>query len=387
MNILRLKQQARGWHFQCSDAPDMTAMNTTAAAQAKLSQEQLDWAKAVYQDTSPDRAAAASRANAVSDAQLASMNTQTALSQDYADYNRNTFRPLEQGIVADAAGYDTPQRREEEAAKATAGVEMSLANQRNATSRSLERSGVAPGSGKQLALAGAMDLGSAKLMAGAANQARTQVETIGAARKMDAANLGRGLASSQATSAGLALTAGNNSAANSAATGNIAAQGNSIMTSGYSGAQQGLAGASNTYGNIANLEQKAGDNSAIWGAVGSVAGAYMGKPSDKNIKNDRKKISGKMSLAQVKNLPSNESWRYNKGSVADDGGKLHQGHMAQDVNRVMGNNAAPGGKVINLEHLASIGLASIKEVAKGQEKIDRRLMRLENARPKASAKR
>jgi hypothetical protein len=82
-----------------------------AMKMSELSAEQLAWAKQVYAETAPDRAAATQRANAVSDAQLESMDTQTALAKDYADYNKSTFRPLEQGIVADAAGYDTPERR------------------------------------------------------------------------------------------------------------------------------------------------------------------------------------------------------------------------------------------------------------------------------------
>lgn len=256
-----------------SDAPDNSGMNAAAVQQAALSREQLDWAKQIYAETAPDRAAATERANVVSDAQLTSMNTQTALAQDYADYNKSTFRPLEQGIVADAAGYDTEERRNDAATKSMAGVEMSLANARGASNRDLERSGVAPGSAKQLALTNAMDLGAAKLKAGAASQARTQVETIGQARKMDAANLGRGLASSQATSASLALTAGNNSAANSASTGNISAQGNAIMTSGYAGAQNGLSGAASTYGRIAGLEQTTSqaNGAATGSALGTMA--------------------------------------------------------------------------------------------------------------------
>lgn len=262
----------------CSSAPDTSGQQAAALKMSELSAEQLAWAKQVYAETAPDRAAAIQRANAVSDAQLESMDTQTGLAKDYDVYNKSTFRPLEQGIVADAQAYDTPERREAEAAKATAGVEMSLANQREASNRSLERSGVAPGSAKQLALTGAMDLGSAKLKAGAANAARTQVETIGQARKMDAANLGRGLASSQATSAGLALTAGNSASANGQAAGNINAQGNQIMTSGYAGAQSGLAGAAGAYGSAAGAGSS-NSSSGLWSAVGGVVGGIYGGPA------------------------------------------------------------------------------------------------------------
>ena len=275
MNILDLKRQAQGWHYQCSDAPDMSGQNAAALAQAEMSKEQLAWAKQIYAETAPDRADATQRANAVSDAQLESMNTQTAMAKDYDAYNKSTFRPLEQQVVREANEYDTPERRAAASAEAMAGVEQQISAQREAANRNLERSGVVPGSGKSLAMEGQMGIGAAKLKAGAGNAAAKQIETIGAAKKMDALGLGKGLVGSQATSAGLALTAGNNSAVNGQAAGNITAQGNQIMTSGFAGAQSGMAGAASTYGSIANTEMKANDNSAVWGAVGTVAGAYL----------------------------------------------------------------------------------------------------------------
>jgi hypothetical protein len=365
-----------------SSAPDMSGANAAALAQAELSKEQLAWAKEIYAETAPDRAASTARANAVSDAQLTALTKQTALTDDYADYNKTTFRPLEQSIVADANSYDTVGKTNEAVGKAQADVNAGFSSAQAQQSRSLSRMGVNPSSGRALAMGNQTAIAQAASLAGASSAARDKIELQGYARKMDAANMGRGLASSQATSAGVALNQGNSAAANGMQSGAINAQGNQIMTQGYAGAQSGLAGASQTYLGMANVEQRAGDNSALMGALGTVAGAYIGKPSDKNIKNSRKKISGKASLDQIKNLPSNEQWRYNKGSLADDGGKTHQGHMAQDVQRVMGDKAAPGGKVINLEMMASAGLSAIKEVAKGQEKLDRRLVTLENARRK-----
>ena len=276
MNILRLKQQARGWHFRCSDAPDMTASNTIAASQAKLSQEQLDWAKSVFAEAAPDRAAATARANTVSDAQLDALNKQTALTDDYANYNKTTFRPLEQGIVADAVGYDTTARRDAAAGQATADVEMNLSAQRGINARNLERQGVNPSSGRTLAMNNQMGIAGAAMKAGAANTARTQVETIGQARKMDAANLGRGLASAQATSAGIALNQGNASVASGMASGAINAGGNAIMNNGYAGVQGGMSSAANTYGNIANASASAdaGNMATIGGLASAGATAY-----------------------------------------------------------------------------------------------------------------
>lgn len=266
-----------------SKGPDMTAANTAAASQAatagqmaQMSREQLEWSKKIYAETAPERADTLRRTNEISDAQLASMNQQTALAADYDKYNRETFRPLEQGIVKDAQSYDTPERREAAAAAGMADVQMGLANARGSANRNLERSGVAPGSAKSLEMENAMSLGAAKAMAGSANAARTQVETIGAARKMDAASLGRGLASAQATSAGLALTAGNAASGNAQAAGNITAGGNQIMQQGYAGAQQGLSGAAGAYGGAAGNfrgNAVAGKGESPWAAIGQIAGA------------------------------------------------------------------------------------------------------------------
>lgn len=260
----------------CSDAPDTTAMNTAATSQAKMSEEQLAWAKQIYADTAPDRANATKRANAISDAQLSAMEKQSALTDDYAKYQRETFRPLEAGIVADAQGYDTEARREAEAGRGLADVEYSLAAQKGAMTRDLERKGVNPASGAALALANATSMGSAAMKASAANSARKQVETMGLARRLDAANLGRNLASNQATSAGIALNQGNASSNNAQAAGNVSGQGAQLLNSGYNGAQMGLANATNTYGRIAGSEAGAdASNAQTMGGLGSVVGGVM----------------------------------------------------------------------------------------------------------------
>ena len=369
--------------FLVDSAPDMSGQNAAALQQAQLSKEQLDWAKSIYAETAPDRANTIARANAVSDAQLEAQKKQTALTDDYAKYNKETFRPLEQSIVADAAGYDTTERREAAAAKAEADVQTSFDNAQGQQQRNLDRRGVNPSSGATLAMGNQLAIQKATGLAGAANTARTQVETIGAARKSDAANLGRGLASAQATSAGIALTAGNSSVGNAKVAGDVTAQGNQIMNSGYSGAQAGLAGAASTYAGITNAEMKGNDNSAAMGALGSVAGAFVGGPmgaaagkamfsSDKNIKKDIKPVSGEVSLAALRKMPV-KSWKYKKGSVGDDGGKTHTGPMAQNVRKGLGDVTAPGGKKIDLISMSGHQTSAIQE-------LDKRLIRLENAR-------
>lgn len=263
-----------------SSSPDMSGANAAALQQANLSADQLAWAKQIYADTAPDRAKATQQASDIADASLASMKQNDQISKDYYDYQTGTFRPLEQSIVSDAENYDTPERRAAAAAAAGSDVEQNLAAQRGATMRAMERTGVDPSSGKMASMAGSMDLGAAKLKAGAANAARTQVETLGAAKMMDAASLGRGLPANQATSAGVALTAGNNSVAQQNQSLAAATSGQSILNAGYNGAQSGLAGAGQTYNGIYGNQIKVNSsNDAMYGALGSMAGAYLGRPA------------------------------------------------------------------------------------------------------------
>lgn len=256
-------------------APDMTAQNTAAASQAAMSAEQLAWTKQIYADSAPERAAATARANVVSDASLESMRKQSALADDYANYQATTFRPLEKGIVADASAYDTPERRAAESADVMAKVGTQFDIQRGTARREAAAAGVDPSSGNFASRTGMLDITQAAQQAGAGNAAVKQVETIGAAKKMDAASLGRNLASNQATSAGIALNAGNVASGHAQVPGAVTAQGAALMNTGFNGAQGGLANAANTYGSISRAQAGAGDNSGMWQAGGAVAGAAV----------------------------------------------------------------------------------------------------------------
>lgn len=360
----------------CSSAPDMTAMNTIAATQAKLSQEQLDWAKSIYADTAPDRAAATARANTVSDAQLAALNKQTALTDDYAAYNKGTFRPLEQSIVADANNFNTPERIDAAVGKATADVNSGFSNVQGQQQRSLARMGVNPNSGKALALGNQTAIAQAAALAGASNKARTDTETLGRAMKMDAASLGRNLPANQATSAGLAVNQGNAAVASGMQSGNINAQGANIMQTGFNGASNTMGNAGSLYGSIANIQNTANAQSSPWGAIGQVAGQFAGSTagstmlaslSDKKAKKNIKKVSGKSSLAAFRKMPVS-NWDYKTGK--GDGGN-HTGPMAQDVQKGLGNSVAPGGKMIDMISMAGHQINAIKE-------LDKRLAKVEN---------
>lgn len=361
MNILYEKRKSLGYHARCADAPDMTAANTAAAATAELSREQLDWAKQIYAETAPDRAASIARANEVSDAQLAAMRQSTEIAADNYAYQTGTFRPLEQALVAETAAYDSPERRAAEVAQATAGVEAQLSAQRQATVQDNMRRGVNPSSMKMQALQGTMDIQAAKAKAGAASAASDKVEQVGYARKMDAVSLGRNLATDRANATNAALAQGNSASANGQVSGNVTAQGANIMQTGFSGATQAMTSAGNQYTNIAGAAPKDDTMSTL----GSLAGTAMLAFSDVNMKENIKPVDGAEALAAVQETPVS-SWAYKAGTMgASEGGTEKKvGPMAQDLNANMGEDVAPGGKKVDLVSMNGVLMAAVKQLAK-----------------------
>jgi len=252
----------------------------TAMMQGALSQQQLDWAQRIYAEQAPARDAATSQAQQISQAQLDQMRQQTQIAAQAQEDYQQTFRPVEQQLAAEAMSYDTPERRAAAAAEATASVEQQLAAQRGATMREMERSGVDPSSGKTAALAASMDLNAAKLKAGAGTAASRNVETVGRAMRADVANLGRGIASSQATNAALASTLGGQAIGATGAGLAAQQQGANFLQGAYGQAVSGLGSAGSAFGNLSNRaatasQQSANDTAAGVGAFTTLAAAFI----------------------------------------------------------------------------------------------------------------
>ncbi len=356
----------------CSDAPDMSGANRAAEANAAIAKESLDFYKQVYAEQAPNREKAAALNEKVSNAQLATMEQNNTISKDYWDYQKNTFRPLEEKIVADAQEYDTTARREEKAGQAIADVGMQAEVARQSNNRALMRTGVNPNSGKMLAMGNQMALGEAVAKAGAANKAREAVEVQGYARKMDAANLGRNLASNQATSAGVALNAGNSAVTNAGVTMNQANQAAQTAGQGFTTAINANNSAGNLYTSIANIE---GKDSGIMQTLGTVAGGFAGSAagsakiagwmSDETKKTDIKPVNDEQALEAVEKTPV-ANWNYKPGM--GDGGN-HTGPMAQDVQKNMGDAVAPGGKQIDPITMNGITMASVAALSRKVDKL------------------
>lgn len=219
---------------------------------------------------------------------------------EYAQYERSTFRPLERGIVADAAAFDTDAKRQELAGQAVSDVNTSFSNARGQESRALQRMGLNPNSGRFAAMNSQLTLGQAATQAGSMNKARADAENIAFARKMDAAGLGRNLATNSSTAYGVALAANQQ-----ARTGAMAPAG--VMGAGYSGAQQGYSSAAGSYGTAGNIygqefnarmrgyeaSQAASGAlaSGIGSMVGTAAGAYIMKADGGQIRKSALKLA------------------------------------------------------------------------------------------------
>lgn len=354
-----------------SPAPDPN-IGAAAQANAAIAQEALDFYKEVYAEQAPMRERASETALQVADAQLASMQQNAALSKEYSDYQKETFRPLEEKLVAEAQAYDTPERREAEAGTAIADVGMQAELARQAQTRQQQRMGVNPNSGAATSMQSQLSLQEAAAKAGAGNAARKNVETVGRAMKMDAASLGRNLASNQATSASVALNSGNSATGNAAAPLQQSSSSAQLMGQGFGTAIQGNQSAGSLYAQGQQVANQSND-SGIWGALGQVGGAALMKWSDKNMKKDVEPVTDEEALEAVEKTPVSK-WSYKDGR--GDGGE-HVGPMAQHVRQTMGEKAAPGGKQIDLITMNGVTMASVAALSR---KVDKLTKAVEGAR-------
>lgn len=355
-----------------NSAPNTDGVNEQARESARLGRDAFNWFTAEYANTAGERAAAEQRANAVSDAQLASMNYALGQAKDAEAYNKSTFRPLEQRLVADAQSYDTAERRNSEAASAVAEVNRQVGAQRVATQQELARAGVSPESTKTQAIMDAGDINAAKAAAGADYTARKNVEQQGYARMADAASLGRNLPSQQATQQALSGTAGSGSLQASQQALQARMSGAGLMQTGFNSGIQGASTAGSLYGTAAGLENQArGQDLGFMSSIFSSAMGVKGL-SDEDVKSDTETPADpEEALEQVNQIPVKDGWRYDpaKGGP-DDGGQRHVGPMAQDVQAAMGDAVAPKGKVIDLMSMNGKLLASMQALTKRVERIE-----------------
>jgi hypothetical protein len=251
-----------------------------AKTQAASAKEYLDFQKQQYADLKP-------LAESLGKAQLETMEQQSAIAkenqaiaQDQTNYNNETYRPLEKSIVEDANSYSTEAKQEELARKGMADVATAYDAQRKQALATLSSFGINPNSNRFAAINAQLSQGQAADSAGVATNARSNAEQLGYARKMDAASLGRGLASNASTSYGVALNAGNSSVnSGTAAMGTMSAPGTAMGAS-YGNYSTQLGNSANSYYGAGNLNASgykitSAAESAGSAGLGSLAGQFM----------------------------------------------------------------------------------------------------------------
>jgi hypothetical protein len=225
-----------------------------------LGREQLAFSKQQYAEMMP-------LARQVYGQQMDAQRQQMDQAQNYFDYQQQTFRPVEQGLVRDAERFSTEGYREQIAGQAAAAAGRAFGVQQDMGQRAMAARGVNPNSGAALALQAQGNLGLAAQRANAMTGARNQAEQTGFARRLDVTGLGRGLA-------------GASTAAYQGATGAGSAGLSSAMAPGGQ-YMQGLGQAGQTMGNVLgsqtsvyNTAQSQADPFAS--IVGMGLGAYAG---------------------------------------------------------------------------------------------------------------
>jgi hypothetical protein len=189
----------------CAAAPDYQPVADASAEAAKitaeLGREQLAEAKRQYDDNKTAIAP-------ILAAQKGILDSSKAQGDDYYSYIKDTFRPLESAVVADAQNFDTDGYREGQARSASLDAQRAIDNTRGQSARAMAAMGVNPNSGRFAGINKAQDLQAAAMRAGAATGARERAGNMAYARKMDAVGLGRNLPGASSGAYQVAVGAG-----------------------------------------------------------------------------------------------------------------------------------------------------------------------------------
>lgn len=256
---------------------------------ANISQEYLDQWKA---DVWPTMKAQAEKQDLRADEQFAldkEMQAKQIAAADKAMAEYNRAAPIREAIYTEAQDYNLPENKERIAAEAIGDTKQAFSIQAQDQERKMQSYGINPSSGQYRGMTNANSVLQAATEASAATRARNAAEQLGWAKKMDAIGISQGQFGNQATSTGLALSAGNQALNSGQITmGNYGALGNS--------ASQAAGTANAGWGSVGNLgvqkynadvnayeaQMKAGaaESAGFGSMVGSLAGTaaklYLG---------------------------------------------------------------------------------------------------------------
>jgi len=263
--------------------PLAKAARDSAEIMRGLGDRQLAFAQRQYAEQAPI-------ARQVAAQQMAAQQQQMQQGQDYYDYMKSTYRPVEQGLVADARNFSTENYREQLARDAAAASAQAFGQNQAMASRAAAARGVNMNSGAGLAMQNQNALGLAAQRAQAMTGARTQAEQMGWARRMDVTGLGRNLAGASTAAYQGATGAGTSGINTSMAAGN---QFGNLYNQGVGTISSGLQMQNTALGNV--LSNQTSRYSAGLQAEGEMYGAALGAgatayKSDRRLKENIKPV-------------------------------------------------------------------------------------------------
>lgn len=332
--------------------PDYTPLAEASAEaariQAGLGRDQLAFAREQYDRSAPIL-------ERIANQQMAAQDEQMAQARDYYNYQQDTYRPLERGLVADAQRFNTEAYRNDLASKAAADAGVAFGQSQAMNRRAMAAMGANPNSGRFAGMQQASGLAQAANRANAMTGARTQADQMGYARKLDAAGLGRGLAGASAAAYGGATNAGSQAGANTQSAGQNY-MGNMVQGAGTiaRGQQMGIGGLGTILNTQADMYMNSANANAqmIGGALGAGAAVYQG--SDERIKENIIEVGVDQRTALT-------LYEFNYKKEFGDPNVRYRGVMAQEV-ELSYPDAVGEYKGYKTVHYAMLGI-EMKEVA------------------------
>ena len=263
--------------------PDYAPLAAASAESARVAKEigddQLAFAKEQYERSAPIM-------ERIANQQMAAQSEQMDQARDYYNYQKDTFRPVERGLVADAQRFNTDAYANDLASKASADAGLAFGQVQAQNQRAARSMGANPNSGRFAGMQQAGGLALAANRANAMTNARTQADQMGYARKLDAVGMGRGLAGASSAAYGGAGAAGSMAGQNAQSAGQNY-MGNMAIGAGTIGAGQRmqLGGLGNLLN--ANVNQYLNTQDSTLGDIGAIAGAGASiYASDERVKDN-----------------------------------------------------------------------------------------------------
>lgn len=340
-----------------------------AMMQAQIAGDWLNFSREQFAIANERQEGIDALTNRVTEQQLATQDQANTWAKEDRDRYKTVYQPLEDQYIDQATNWDSQGRQDAAAAEARADVQSASEMQRQTSNRQMAAMGVNPNSGRFAGTQRAGETATALASAGAANNARDTVRQQGIAMRADALNMGKGLPSQAAGSAGLGLSAGNSALGNNLSANQSWQNGLGIMTSGYGGAMQGYGSQASIlnqqYANQLsawNSQQNANaqGTAGLWSGLGTAAGMGMMAFSSKELKENKEPVDG--ALDAVRSMPV-EKWDYKEG-VADQG--THIGPYAEDFQAATGMG---DGKTINMIDAMGINMKATQELDQKVEKL------------------